>query len=579
MPCRIRILSAVFALLSSVPGAVQESCGHGAAEPGPVEGGRVLPVVPPAMWVAGDTHPHLQVCGSGPDITPAQLYGQMQQRGVAVCPALFWNPDGTEAGMQQYFSSLAPQITGVEDPLTAGDPDFVLQYGVEVSGFGPSSQLAHVAGIHISDGAFPLEPYSAPILDFFRAQPGGLAGYSHVRWKPGYVPVQPDLLPHTGSSTAAVDLALGKVDFLEVSFFDRVDENDARFLYYSLLNSGLRTALTGGSDNTCISPAIGDYRGYALTSAAPVTMGDWAQAVRAGRTTVSIGTRYFLDLEVGGAEVGVGIGGELRIEAPGTVPVRATLHAGLGGPSIGTIELVQDGMVAAAQPFALPSGGVTVFETELPFAESGWVCARVDGLLAHTSAAYVIIGDQPITSARDAQYWSETTTDLIDNAERIMMGTQTQEALDHFDEGRRVLDALAALDRAPPAGVTVFGVSTPACQGPMAIGVLGPPDAGATDFGLTCLFAPPDATGAVVYGNAAAIPGLETGGITLHVPPEAQLGLVPVTSNGGGYAELPVPLAVGGQGVTFAAQFVWTNPPNCGTGILSASDALAFTVQ
>jgi hypothetical protein len=137
---------------------------------------------------------------------------------------------------------------------------------------------------------------------------------------------------------------------------------------------------------------------------------------------------------------------------------------------------------------------------------------------------------------------------------------------------------VAVLDvRAP--GVVRYGSSTPACLGPIHAAVTRWPAAGASDFAFSCIGAPPSAFGFLVLGFTPA-PGLPVFGITAWLDPTQPLLTAPAFADSTGFARVPLSLASVGAGARFFVQFVWFNPPGCGTpGGLSASDALDVTVQ
>jgi hypothetical protein len=77
-------------------------------------------------------------------------------------------------------------------------------------------------------------------------------------------------------------------------------------------------------------------------------------------------------------------------------------------------------------------------------------------------------------------------------------------------------------------------------------------------------------------GAAADPAGTPHLGTTLYVDLAQPFVKLPVLSNGGGYAELPLTLPAGSR---FVGQFVWANTPGCGNGgPLSASNALFVVI-
>ena len=370
-------------------------------------------VMVPPLWYSGDTHAHVQLCGDVSDLALDDIYAQQVQNGLDLVHVLLWANDEGEQGIPAYYLNYAPLVTGTEAPLTQGDPDHTIQYGVEVSMFA-ASDFGHLIAINVADGAFPNEVYPAPILDFFQAQPGALTGYAHARWYDGYGRIVPSLLPHVGAAMAPIDTALGRVDFLEAAAFSPTPGLSLEGLYYKLLNAGLRVALTGGSDNTCIAASTGSPRAYAFVDSDPLTLGKWAAAVRSGRSTVASDEHTFLNLSV----QGMGIGDQLSLSEPGLVQVVARLRVTPGVAKAGNVEIVLDGNVVGTLPYDLPDGGVVAFTLNLQLDRSGWIAARTDQL-EHTSAIYAIVAGQPICRALDASYWVTLCDDMIANIEEF----------------------------------------------------------------------------------------------------------------------------------------------------------------
>lgn len=510
----------------------------------------------PPGWYSGDTHAHIQACpqcASCPDASLDSVYASMQANGLDLACVQLWNDTSDPSGAE-YYANYAALVTGAEDPLTLADPDRALQIGLEVSGF-LASQYGHVQGMGIQSGVIPNAVYPTPVLDFFRAQnPQALTGYAHVRWWDDYAPHTGLQVQHIGSSMAPMDLALGKFDFLEASVF--VPGLDVRGMQYKLLRAGLRVPLVGGSDNGCLQTNIGDIRTYARIESGPFGFDAWTEAVKAGRTSIALGSERFLDLEVDG----VGIGGQLEL-APGPVNVVATLHAEPGAPQNGRIRIVHDGDLVAAQVYSLPAGGSFSFSTTLQLSKSGWISAiETSGadVRAHTSPVYAVVDGQPIANALDAEYWADLGQDLIADIGLYSTGSDTQAVLDHLESAVAVFDALAALDNPLSAGVTRLGSSTPTCTGePVAIGLRGQPQVGDPDFAWTCLHGAPNAPGVLLVGDTSTPAGFAAAGLTLYVDPLGPVFLsLPTSFHSGGYAQVDLVPPPAAAGLSFTAQFV-----------------------
>lgn len=537
------------------------------AAPGPAGGAAAqsaAPVARPPGWYSGDSHIHIQQCDTPVNLTMEEVRSTMALRDLDVGAVQLWASRWTPPDF--YLSHYAPFITGLEDPVS--DAGHKLQFGLEVSGF-QASQFGHLQILGMSDGVFPIDsPYPGPILSFYDQ---ALNGYAHVSWFNDYTRV-PFFAGTNGAYTAPIDAALGMIDFLEVRNVDPIPGLETitwTGIYYKLLNAGVRISLTGGSDNSCFIPEIGDSRTYArLGPGEPLSFQGWTEAIRAGRTSIAAGTVRFLDLDVDGT----GLGGQVNLAAPGTVAVTATLSVQPGVNDAGTLEIMRNAVVVASIPYALPAGGTTTLQANVAMPKSGWLSARcAPG--AHTAATYVIVGDRPVADALDAQYWIDYCDDFALNLPDFGVPDAESEILGRIAAARKVYAALLACDLPLPAGVALFGHSAPACDGPIAIGVTAPPE---QPFAVNCVNAPPGSPGLLVIGLVANPVGAPILGCSLFIKVGFPYVAIPVTATQGGYAQVPISVP---SGKRFYAQWVWLNKPGCGNGgQLAASNAIDITM-
>ena len=545
-----------------------------AAPAGP--GVALLPLLPP-HWKTGETHAHIQLCDGLPTMTVGELFAHQLADERQVTFAQLW---GSNETVDSFLANWAPLVTGAEDPVTVHNPDYVIQLGIEVSKF-PAQQFGHLQVSGISNGFLPLASSDPePIVDACLAQPGSIIGYAHVLWPTGYGAPRVD--PYYGGSgfLAPIDAALGRIDFIEAmsAGFD-TPLYDWRGMYYKLLNAGLRPSLTSGRDNTCAFAPFDEMMAARIDSE-PLTFEKWTAAIRAGRTTVSEGKK-FLDLHVDGAA----IGDSVLLDAPG--PVTAELSVSVAADHAGELRVVHDGVVqAGGQAYALAAGETLSIEVTVPVDESGWIAAEAkgaDGADAHTAAIYVIVAGQPIAQALDAGYCADYCAELAGNLGAFAFGSPAeQDALAaHIDEARQVFDALEAGALPLPTGVVRYGTSTPACQGPIQIGVRDLPTVGNPKFAITTVHAPPDATGWIVMGTQPAVPPRLAKGAEIFVDLEKLHLLLPAHSNSGGFDEFAVAFPPASLGMTLYWQSIWGATVDCGapSGVLATSDALAVTVQ
>jgi hypothetical protein len=532
-----------------------------------VLGGPLQPQSPPATipprWYCGDTHAHIQLCGAPENLDVPTFYTIAQAQHVNVACLQLWAKFGVTP--EQFLSQYAPHVTAVEHPVSVGDPDTIVQAGVEVSGFA-ASQFGHVQALNIQDGAFPTAAlHTGPILDFFRAQPGALTGYAHVLWWNDYSPAQIGGGGGGGAPfLAPIDTALGEIDFLEARRVVEPGPLSWHGLYHKLLGAGLRVALVGGSDNSCVEEQIGDTRTWARIAEEPLTFAGWCEAVAAGETSVSDGSAVFLEMRLDDLPIGASI----DLPSPGSLSLHATLHVSAGVSASGRLKLLRNGVDIASKPYQLPEGGSVAWSLSVPFSQSAWIAVAADSG-AHTGPTYVSVSDRPIATLQDASYLRAYCDELAEQIGDFAVPAAAPAILARVAAARKVYAAFEALCLPLPPGAVSIGRSTPACHGPIAIGVDSPPS---TSFRLTCVHAPPGTTGYLLMGAAADPAGTPQLGTTLYVDLAQPFVKLPVLSNGGGYAELPLTLPAGSR---FVGQFVWANTPGCGNGgPLSASNAL-----
>jgi hypothetical protein len=140
-------------------------------------------------------------------------------------------------------------------------------------------------------------------------------------------------------------------------------------------------------------------------------------------------------------------------------------------------------------------------------------------------------------------------------------------------------DAVVAHLELLPAGATKFGVSTPGCLGPLAIGVTSIPQVGNEIFALTCTNGPPMQQGFVAISLSGLAAPIMAAGTQAWIDPAVLVAVFRARSNSVGLSLLPVrlPSNPAAIGLEAYAQYFWPDP--CGPAGWSASNALHLTVQ
>ncbi len=162
--------------------------------------------------------------------------------------------------------------------------------------------------------------------------------------------------------------------------------------------------------------------------------------------------------------------------------------------------------------------------------------------------------------------------------EAFTLNTPMHDSADfpEFGANRRNTKLVPTLSK----GLKRYGGSTHTCQGPMAINAYPMPQDG-KPFTLTSTSGPPNAQGLLVLANSPDTTGSSIAGVRLHVGlSQQQFFAVPVSTNSTGFGQVSISIPAGTAGLSAYTQFIWNNTATCnGNGPLSASDALAITVQ
>jgi TolB protein len=332
----------------------------------------------------------------------------------------------------------------------ASGPGFVLMHAQEfhtsvwghmgLLGLSSHYILPEYAG-YPNTPAASLFPDNATIADLAHAQ-SALVGYVHP------FDTKPDPADTVEGLTyeLPVDVALGKVDYLEVMGFS--DHLITSEIWYRLLNCGFRLSAGAGTD---AFPNFASLRGppglvrVFVRSGPVLDHRRWLAGLKAGRTFVT--NAPLLEFSLGGHA----IGDEIRL-ASGNHQLVARVGLRSNVP-IDHLEIVGNGKVVATIPLR---GDRTMASDSfsIPVTASGWYVLRAYGDRAtlpvldlypfgSTSPIYVRVGDSRVRSPADAAFfvrWIER----LDAAARASTawrtpGEQTL-VLRNFAEARAVFE-------------------------------------------------------------------------------------------------------------------------------------------
>jgi len=357
--------------------------------------------LPARGWWSGDVHVHMNYGGAYRN-TPRHLAFQARAEDLHVVENLIVNKEQRIPDIA-YFRTDADPVSG---------PTFLLLHAQEfhtsvwghlgLLGLTSHYLLPEYAG-YPNTAAASLALTNATVADLAHAQ-GALVGYVHPF----------DAKPDPADTTTAlsyelpVDVALGKVDYLEVMGYS--DHLITSEIWYRLLNCGFRLPAAAGTD---AFPNFASLRGppglvrVFVQAGAKLAHRSWLAGLKAGRTFVS--NAPLLEFSVAGR----GIGDEIRVssemqQVPAVVSLRSNVP-------IDHLEIVGNGKIVATIP--LDSDRMTANATVMvPVNGSGWYVLRAYAdraempvldlyPFASTSPIYVRVGDWPVRSADDAAFF------------------------------------------------------------------------------------------------------------------------------------------------------------------------------
>jgi cysteine-rich repeat protein len=361
-------------------------CGNGAAETGEEcddgnpdnADGCLTTCQRPVSWTPSDVHVHSSGCSRY--ASPLEVAEQLQGQGIQVGAALVWG-EGYEDD-RVFF-------TGRDHPLSR--PGFILHYDLEVSRFAAAKTghlvLLGLDSLEFSSDVFHVPQSGVPVVEWARRQPRAVVGMAHAQFWPGdgSYPAPPGgcCMPWE----TVVHAARGRLDFLSMERA-REDAMGAFPLWKALQNAGLRVAIAGGSDWSCISDRFDELTPRTdVIVDGELTYERWLRALKGGRTAAATGVGNHLNLRVEGRRLGE----EVQLAAPQEVTVRLET-AGRAAD----VEVLVNGEIATRVAVA---EGHQAAQARVPVSKSSWIAARSPYVL--TSPVYVLVGGRPVRASPD----------------------------------------------------------------------------------------------------------------------------------------------------------------------------------
>jgi WD40 repeat protein len=353
-------------------------------------------------WVSADVHVHMNYGGHYRN-TPAHLVLQAQAEDLDIVQDLIVNKE-------QRIPDIVYSGRGVD---AASTPQTLVVHGQEfhTSYWGHLGLLAIQGNILLpgyagypNTAAASLAPTNADVADLAHAQ-GALVGYVH----PFEEEPQPLTHPvHTDADELPVDVALGKVDYMEIVAFS--DHQATASVWYRLLNLGFHLPAAGGTDAMAdyatLRGPVGLNRVYASVPNGALSSEAWLASLRAGRTFATNGP--LLDFSVERAPPGA----VLQLERPRAVRFSARMHAIV---PIDHAQVVCNGAVARELHTGKPGETLQV-DGSVFIERSGWCVLRAftahaeypvldNFVYATTSPVYLSVHGEKARSPGDAAFF------------------------------------------------------------------------------------------------------------------------------------------------------------------------------
>jgi TolB protein len=357
---------------------------------------------PDRRWVSADVHVHMNYGGRYLN-TPAHLALQAQAEDLDIVQDLIVNKE-------QRIPDVAYSGKGV-DPASTAQTLVVHGQEFHTSYWGHLGLLAlrdHIllpgyAG-YPNTAAASLYPSNADVADLAHAQ-GAVVGYVH----PFEEEPEPLTRPaHTDADELPVDVALGKVDYLEIVAFS--DHQATASVWYRLLNLGFHIPAAGGTDAMAdyatLRGPVGLNRVYVSVPNGPLDSGVWLAALRGGRTFATNGP--LLDFSLAGSPAGASV----ELAAPRAVAFSARLSSIV---PVDHAQVVCNGEVVQELRLGKTHASLEVQGT-VSLKSSGWCVLRAfsaraeypvldNFVYATTSPVYVTVAGAKPRSPQDARFF------------------------------------------------------------------------------------------------------------------------------------------------------------------------------
>jgi hypothetical protein len=380
-----------------------------------------------AQWVSGDVHVHMNYGGSYRN-TPKNLVAQAIAENLPIVEDLIVNKEQRIPDIA-YFSN-KPDAASTATNLLLHGQEFHTSYWGHLGLLNLTRNfLIPGYAAYPNTAAASLFPANAIVADLAQEQ-RALVGYAH--------PFETVYDPSADARELPIDVALGKVDYMEVMGFS--DHKLTAEIWYRLLNCGFHLAAAAGTDAMAnyasLRGPVGLNRVYASVPAGALNINSFLDSIKRGHTFASNGP--LLGFTLGGRQ----IGDEVRLPA-GENKVKFTAWMRSFIP-IDHLQIVCNGQVVRDLKGDRESMNV---EDSVPISRSGWCLLRawsekaeypiLDAYpYATTSPIYITVAGSTAKPTEDAAYF-------IAWIDRLIKEVKTNKDWNTEAEKNSALDILA----------------------------------------------------------------------------------------------------------------------------------------
>ncbi|MDP9147629.1 MAG: CehA/McbA family metallohydrolase, partial [Acidobacteriota bacterium] len=369
-----------------------------------------------ARWISGDVHVHMNYGGTYRN-TPQHLVTQAAAEDLSIVEDLIVNKEQRVPDLA-YFTP-EPDAASTASTLLLHSQEYHTSYWGHLGLLSLTGNiiLPGYAG-YPNTASASLFPANTNVADLAHQQ-NALVGYVHP-----YDSVPDPAAKASLNHALPVDLALGKVDYIEVVGFS--DHKSTAEVWYRLLNCGFRLPTASGTDAmqnyASLRGPVGMNRAYVKVPKGPLKIPPWLSGLKAGRTFATNGP--LLGLRLDGKEIGD------TLELPASehhVKVGAWMRSIV---PIDHLQLICNGKVAREWQLNAEGDSADVEDT-VSISQTGWCVLRAFSDKAEypildlypyatTSPIYVNVDGSKHNRKEDAHYFMAWIDRMVNDAKSNM---------------------------------------------------------------------------------------------------------------------------------------------------------------